>query len=160
MKKITKGFFEYWLYPEQKKALSTVVMGHLVIENLLVEAIKTQLKVPCEFNPYSLSYPEKVGLCISQRIIPTNKKSAYLKLNTLRNKFSHQLNYELTFDEVFEYAKEMNLAGFCFSDDTIHKNKDSAKEMYDVELTIDEILEHLSIELILFLHDNGVVIPQ
>jgi hypothetical protein len=160
MNEISKATFDYWMHPEEKEILSIVVMGHLVIESLLVESIKTQLKFPDEFDPYSLSFPKKVELCVAQDILSPSQKAVYLKLNTIRNKFAHQLNYDFTFDEAFNYAKEMAIAGFDFSDTTIHTNKESAREMYGIQLTLFEIMAHLEIRLIIYLHDHGVEIPQ
>jgi hypothetical protein len=160
MNKITKASFDYYINPEERKTLTIVLMGHLVIENLLVESIKTKMELPQEFDPYTLYFPSKVELCVSLKIIPIEKKNCYLKLNSIRNKFAHQLNYDLNYDDVFNYAKEMANAGFDFSDDTIHDDKEQAKEMYGVDLTLFEILEHLETDLICYLHDCGVQIPQ
>lgn len=159
MKKITEGYFTYWEEPEKKRVLSMVSMGHLVVENLLVESIKTQLKVPDEFDPYKLNYPQKVELCIALEIMPSYEKSVYLKLNGIRNKYAHQLNYELSFDEAFEYAKEMSDIGTPFTDDTIYENRELSKEYYGVEGIMTEILNHLSMPLFFFLDKQGVKIP-
>lgn len=160
MKKITRASFDYYINPKDRTALTIVLRGHLVIENLLVESIKTKLELPAEFDPYNLSFPSKVELCISLGIIPIEKKTCYIKFNNIRNKFAHQLNYDLSHDDLFNYAKEMALAGFDFSDETIHSDKEQAKEMYGVDLTLFEIIGHLETDLICYLHDCGVQIPQ
>jgi hypothetical protein len=51
MKKIEKGYFVYWLNPEEKRIMNMILMGHLVVENLLVESINTQLKVKDKIDP-------------------------------------------------------------------------------------------------------------
>jgi predicted nucleotidyltransferase len=156
-RRIEKGFFEYFVDEERKKPLRTILMGHLVIENLLVEAIETQLDFPKEFDPYKIDYPEKVDLCVGLGILPSAKKQVYLKVNNIRNKFAHELNYEFTFDDALQYVDEMKNAGFVFLDKEI---EDLSKDDSGLEGLVLEILEYLSIDLIDFLHDYGVDIPQ
>jgi hypothetical protein len=86
-------------------------------------------------------------------------KQVYLKLGKIRNRYTHQLNYELTFDEAFEFVKEMNKAGFQFSDATIHENKVLSKKWYEVEGLVDQILGQLSLKLVAYLNELGVYIP-
>jgi hypothetical protein len=154
---IEKGFFEYFIDGEDKRFLGTILMGHLVVENLLVEAIKTRLDFPEEFDPYKIDYPEKVDLCVGLGILPSAKKQVYLKLNNIRNKFAHELNYELTFDDALQYIDEMKKAGFVISNEKIDELETG---LHGGEGLVLEILEHLSLDLICFLHDHGVEIPQ
>lgn len=156
-RRIEKGFFEYFVDGEDKRFLGTILMGHLVVENLLVEAIKTQLDFPEEFDAYKIDYPEKVDLCVGLGILPSAKKQVYLKLNNIRNKFAHELNYEFTIDDTLRYIHEMKKAGFVISNERIDELETG---LFGGEALALEILEHLSLDLICFLHDHGVDIPQ
>ena len=154
MEGMKKLYFEYWRDSTGHETLNIVLLGHLVIENLLVEAIKTKLKYPEEFNPSRLDFPQKVELCVSFGILPSKKKKVYLKLNTLRNNFAHKLDYEISFDDAFRYAKEMKNALFAFSEMGIDLNRDFLQRQFKVDEILTQILNKLADELVSYLFYN------
>lgn len=154
MEGMKKLYYEYWKDSMEHETLYIILSGHLVIEHLLEEAIKTQLRQPKEIDLSRLNFPNKVELCVSFGILHPRKKAVYLKLNTLRNKFAHRLDYEISFDDAFQYAKEMTKALFAFSEMGNDLNKDFLRRRFKVNDMLAQILDRLSTELIGYLFDH------
>lgn len=132
--------------------LVTVLKGHLVIEALLVEVI--QLRKPGD-KAWKLTFPEKVAKCVAEGRLPAHHAPIYLKLNDIRNDYSHILGHDLTHDDVFELVKEMGAVGYDFSDETIYLNKELSAEWYGVGGCLIEALNNMHMELAWVLHENG-----
>lgn len=130
----------------------------MVVEALLVEVINIKLNDE-EFDAFELSFPKKVDLCVSLGLLNRTKKPAYLKLNSLRNRFAHRLGYQFTLKDAVDYANELNEMGFCFSDNNILE-KDLSKQYYDIDIILIEILNWLTIELQSTLFDHGKAVEE
>jgi hypothetical protein len=143
-----------------KSSFGLILKCHTVVEWLLIKLIETQLKMPDKFDVHRLSFPQKVDMCIAFGLVEKRQKKIFLRLNEMRNKFAHTLDYEITFDEAFEYVSQANNAGIDFSDETIFKDKEQSKEMYGTIGILIEVISNLSLGLICTLMDYGVDVPQ
>ena len=130
----------------------TVLKGHLVIEALLVELI--QLRVANDAM-WRWNFPTKTSKCVDFGFLTQDQADALNDLNDLRNDFAHILGQDVTFDRVFTLARKAAHAGFDFSDDTIHQDRNKAEEWYGIDGGLLDILNSFYFDLALILHDNN-----
>ena len=132
------------------------ILGHLVIESVLVQLIDAKLKQPEEFDTFrSLNFPQKVDLCVSLSLFDKNMAEFLKKFNTVRNNLVHKLGYKVSFDDVFQLVNEAHRGGIDFSDDTIYQDKEKSKEWYGKYGIIHEIINNTAQDLAFILHDLG-----
>ncbi len=137
------------------RPLQVAVMGHLVIERLLEELIKTQLRCPCALDIDRLRFLQKVDLCIALGALPDRFRPACRRLNTLRNRFSHDLGYSVKFEETMAWADEVLAQGIGDCGPTVMEELKSAEETRDAELALIMIVGSLHEELVRRLADLG-----
>lgn len=113
----------------QDPTLSAVIMGHLLVEAILADLIRTSESSP---KPADMFFA-KVGQAEALGLLDADEVIALRRFNTIRNKFAHHLDYELEFDLAFELAGALGGAGFDFSDETIYRNREQSAEWYGVE---------------------------
>ena len=71
-----------------------LLRGHLWIERLLLDLIRSDLEFPEEFNELDrLAFPAKVGLARAQGNLPW--PNALLELNRVRNRLAHDVRFEV-----------------------------------------------------------------
>ncbi len=75
---------------------SLIVRGHLYCESALASLIRNALKKPDELNVDRLGFQMKVNLAAALGLIPTEYKQSLAALSALRNRYVHQLDYEVT----------------------------------------------------------------
>lgn len=100
---------------EGEDFLQIILRGHLYIEHEIVEIIKLHFKKSHIFLRDKPSFVTKLNLVCALDIIPEVNKGAYNQLNTIRNKYAHQLNYELkadSFNDFIKYFKKYELKNF------------------------------------------------
>lgn len=74
--------------------LTYVVSTHLFIESLLINWLSQVLPKPDKlFNDYRPTFQQIIALCQAHNLLSDDIASVLKKLNTLRNKFSHNLLY-------------------------------------------------------------------
>jgi len=105
------------------KELSSILKAHLFIERLIDSIIEKKLDKPGSLFKNQLSFSLKLDLAHSLGIVPDKVLSPIRALNKIRNKYAHDINYEVTIDELnnlklewadiqnkaFEAAKEKSL---------------------------------------------------
>ena len=124
----------------EKELLSKLLTGHLSIENKLDLMLHRLFKNEKYIKQANLRFQQKIDLILALELIP-EKLGLYIKrLNSLRNKYAHRIDYELTFDDAFQLAIEGNQAGLYYSDMGIWCNKDYCKKNYAVNDIIFEII--------------------
>ena len=85
---------------EQKDPLQIVVRGHLFLENELIHLLESIFPQKDCLDPSDLRFPMKVKLVGAIGLLPKESLSIYLKFNSLRNKFAHRLDMEITLGEI------------------------------------------------------------
>lgn len=78
--------------------LVIVLKGHIFIEHELEEMLKIGLKEPEVIfkRDVKIGFETKLNWAVAIGILPVNLRSAYAKLNTLRNNYAHKLDVGLT----------------------------------------------------------------
>lgn len=91
--------------------LQAIIRGHLILESRLIKIIELCLKNKEEINVTKLRFPIKVELAYALGAIKDKSyKSILLNINTLRNKFAHDINKELKEEDVFNvYANNSHM---------------------------------------------------
>lgn len=83
--------------------LQAIIRGHLMLETRLIRLIELSLKEKEELDVTKLRFPTKVDLaCALGAIKDKNYKKMLLKINTLRNKFAHDIDKDLEKEDVFQ----------------------------------------------------------
>lgn len=132
--------------------IELVLLGHLVIEALLVEII--QLSEHSE-KPWRWNFPKKLDYVETKGLLPSPHRQFYERLNDIRNDFAHMLGHRLTFDEVFKLAQDLAAAGYDFSDSTLHTHRERSEEWYGCDGALTEVIMELYYELTEILATNG-----
>lgn len=142
----------------ERDQLSAVIVGHLVIESLLVKFLEMQPGASIE-KIFTSNFPTKVDGCVAGGLIKL-EFGVFLKvLNRQRNHFAHRLGHRLSFEDAFALVREAAAAGVDFSDDEIHTSEESARDHYGVELIIGEIFSNIAQDIAFALMGRGVDFP-
>ncbi len=137
----------------QQDVVILVLMGHLSIEYLLVEALK--LKCAYIDEPWNWNFPSKVNKCVEIGFLSEKQGEALKAFNSLRNDFAHVLGHKLSFDDVFQLVEKVAKAGFDFTDDTIWQDRESSEESYGLEGVVNEIVKNIYLDLGYALSEEG-----
>jgi len=156
MENIKKAYHDYLIEEDEPTIL--ILKGHVLIEILLVELIKTQFKKPEKFDFFRLSFPNKVRMLVAFDILEDDLLEPYLIFNKLRNQSAHDLNYKASFLDAFNLCKLLSKKGISFSDETIFNDKVLSEEMYGTMGVLMECIGNLAIDLIIKLHDRNIEI--
>ena len=97
--------------------LQVVLRGHLYIEHELTTIIKRQLENPDHYIKDGMMFAQKLNLAYALGCLNKDEKAAYAKLNTIRNKYVHELDYKLTEQEF------MNFINTFDSNQRVHYDK-------------------------------------
>ncbi|MCJ8166495.1 hypothetical protein MKJ04_16745 [Pontibacter sp. E15-1] len=82
------------------KELGSILKAHLFIERLIESLIKEKLENPESLFRNQLSFNLKVDLAHSLGILPERLISPIKSLNSIRNKYAHKLDYQVSFEEL------------------------------------------------------------
>jgi hypothetical protein len=136
--------------------LSGFIMGHLILEGLLVQYLEAQ---PCAViaNILRTNFPQKAAACFDADLFDADFRDFLLIVNDQRNHFAHKLGHRMSFDDAFALAGQAAARGIDFSDDAIHNNRKFAKEYYPVQGIIWELFSNTSMQLAMAMHDKGVL---
>lgn len=81
---------------QDDEPLLVVVRGHQFLDELLNVAISQALAVPHAVEVGRVSFPLKIDFAVALRIIPEDCRSAYMKINNIRNRFAHNSGAKFT----------------------------------------------------------------
>ena len=125
--KVSPSFLAYLDGLKRDQPLELILVGHLVVEALLVELIQLDL---ASDQPWKWTFPKKVEHCVSKGLVDAARKTVYLRLNDIRNDFAHSLGHRL-------------------------ENRSLSEEWYGLEGVLTEVLNEMYLELAYSLHENG-----
>lgn len=109
--------------------LQIILKGHLYIENRLIELIKVKLVNPNAINLNDLNFPTKINLARALGLLDNKKSKLLRNLNRIRNKLAHDLNFELSDEEI---KKQINYFDKYYSNSfqkTIEENAGDLKQL-------------------------------
>ncbi|MEK1832423.1 hypothetical protein AAAC51_36485 [Priestia megaterium] len=85
-------------------ALMIVLRGHIYIEHELEEMLKIGLKEPGTIfkkdGNTRIGFETKLNWAVAIGMLPKDARTAYVNLNTLRNKYAHKLDADLTDEDL------------------------------------------------------------
>ncbi len=82
------------------KELDSILKAHLFIERLVDSLIEEKLDKPESFLKNQVSFNLKVDLAHSLGVLTDRLVSSIKSLNSIRNKYAHNLDYQVSFDEL------------------------------------------------------------
>ncbi len=82
------------------KELGSILKAHLFIERVIDSLIKEKLKNPDSLFKNQISFNVKLDFAHSLGVIPDRLLSPIKGLNSIRNKYAHNLEYQVNFDEL------------------------------------------------------------
>jgi hypothetical protein len=81
--------------------LSPILKGHLFIERVLETLISNNISNPAVlFSKHRLSFERKTDLARTLGLLPEKYVFAFKTLNKIRNNYTHQASYNVTFGEL------------------------------------------------------------
>jgi hypothetical protein len=138
--------------------LSAVIVGHLIIESLLVKFLEMQQGANID-SILGFNFPMKVDRCVAGGLIRSELGEFLKVLNRQRNNFAHRLGHRISFEEAFALVREAAIAGIDFSDEEIHTSEAASRDRYGAELIIVEIFVNAAQEIGFDLMDRGLEYP-
>ncbi len=89
--------------------LAFVLSAHLYVENFFIELLDAKLPFPDKlFREYKPSFQQLLALCLAEALITDDLGVVLKKLNTIRNKFSHNLQYRLDKNTIQDFLITLN----------------------------------------------------
>lgn len=111
---------------ESESELQIVLRGHLYIEREITEMIRMILVEPNVILNDKFMFHNKLKLSVALGILPKEEKHIFEKINTLRNKYAHNLDFickEEDIDKIFNsFSKELKK----ISKNYFHYNNESS----------------------------------
>lgn len=135
----------YALY--EKENLSMFILGHLGLESLLDQLVIRGLKEPKVYDDLSLRFAQKNKLVQGMGYYNTEFSRFVGRINTIRNNFSHRLEFDITFEDAFQLINMAHNVGIDFSDDNIWRNRDNSEKWYGVEGILQEVIANNNIHV-------------
>lgn len=78
------------------------------IEHEIEKLLRLRMVEPEVYFSKNPMFNSKLILVVALGLLPKNKMNAYSKLNTLRNKFAHELKYKVTKEKIDELVSAMD----------------------------------------------------
>ncbi len=140
----------------EKEHLSKILVGHQAIENKMDFLLGQYFENPTYYKNAKLTFAQKTNILMATGIVDDKFGSFIMRLNKLRNTYSHNFAFDLDFEEAFILVKLANEAKIYFSDDTIWNNKEQSKEIYNVEWIVLEVFSNTNMKLCWIMEDKGI----
>lgn len=113
--KVTSNIFEsfaetaneFLANTEGEDELQVVLRTHLYIERELTEILKISLAEPDYILNTRFMFANKLNLAVALGVFPIGVKKAYDKLNKMRNKFAHELEFYCSEDDLRKLEEAM-----------------------------------------------------
>ena len=86
------------LLPEDAEPFALVLRGHLLLEHALIELLKHALPRSQELKS-RLSYQHRIELNVATGLLPSDFAPFLEYVSELRNRYAHNLRFELTVDD-------------------------------------------------------------
>jgi hypothetical protein len=121
--------------------IGIIVIYHLQLEGLIDNILEENLVEPGVLDFERMMFVQKASLACAIGKIDLKVFEVIKKLNALRNKFSHQLDFTPSFEELHELIVSANQAGVDFSEDGIYSSDPNfAKKLVYHEETLLNML--------------------
>ena len=146
MASLNANFENY--FKSRASLLGEVLYYHLTLEALLTEFIRKADNAPSEKNLEKMGFSKKAHACQEMDLLDSKLLLAIKVLNRIRNKYAHELNYEISFEEALSIAKQCGDAGVEFTDGVDGSTTTEAKAMgYDTGSLLNETFRNTFFEI-------------
>jgi hypothetical protein len=140
---------------ERASLLGEVLFYHLTLEALLTELIKRTPESPEGSKLNGMMFAKKAALCAELGKLTPELHHALSKLNKVRNRYAHELGYEVSFEEALSVAETCGKAGVEFTDSVDSCSVAEAKELgYDTLSVLNAAFRNTFFEVV-FQQDDG-----
>lgn len=85
---------------DEDSIITVVLKGHLLIENHIDSLLNTVLVEPSVLDLCRMYLPQKLDILVAVGVISKADAIAYRKFNQMRSKFAHNIDYELTNEDI------------------------------------------------------------
>ncbi|MFX1521841.1 MAG: hypothetical protein ACFFCD_18200 [Promethearchaeota archaeon] len=103
-------------FKENDPLIADIVSYHLRLEGLLEKILKENLREPNVLDFERMMFAQKASLACAIGKLDRPLYEVIKSLNSLRNKFVHQMDFMPTFEEIHELIVSAGRAGVDFSD--------------------------------------------
>jgi hypothetical protein len=107
--------------------LALVIRGHIYLEHVLIQTVSEEMAKPNEIEMRRLSFPAKLDLGIAMGLIDSEWRPAVNRVNEMRNKMAHRLEYKFEDKDKLELLRMMPkyAQDICFEEDTVWTESDA-----------------------------------
>lgn len=94
--------FDFKAFEEAMKGadmLSMIIRGHLYLEHALIQMLVEAMSLPNVSLVRRMNFPMKLDMCIALGLLGEEWKAPVNKVNEMRNKVAHRLNFEFSQNE-------------------------------------------------------------
>lgn len=141
------------LVDEDSDVLASALKIHLVLEAILIEAIRlfrTDEKI------FKMSFPQKTELLLNESFINVYQKQAFDRVNDFRNDFAHILGHRVTMSDLLSLARDLDALGIDFSDSLETYSEADAERYFDGPLTVlRDVGKYILVEAAFVLSEHG-----
>ncbi|MDG0853057.1 hypothetical protein [Roseateles puraquae] len=142
-----KPHFENY-FIDRASLLGEVLFYHLTLEALLTEIIRRSPNAPAESKLGKLMFAKKADECLRLGKLSKELHTAVMALNRVRNKYAHELGFEISFDAALALAKLCGEAGADFTDGVDGCTAAEAKTLgYDTFSLLNETFRNTFFEV-------------
>lgn len=131
-------------YDEYDENLIRYIKGHLFLEYIMNTILEKSINTVIE----KLTFNDKIYLLYKNHLINKKEKDLLISINRLRNRIAHVLEFQFSFDELFNIVKASAECGVDYSDYTIYMNRKLSKEWYGIGGIINELFPNLFCHLL------------
>lgn len=132
-------------YNDYDENLIRYIKGHLFLEYIIETIIEKSLHIVVDKKD---SFYVKIKCLKDNKIINEKEYDLLIKIKEIRNDIAHVLDYNISFNKLFNIVKLSAECGVDYSDSTIYKNRKLSKEWYGVKGLIDELFPNLFCHLL------------
>ena len=141
-----------------KVNMSKFILAHLGLESLLDQLVVRKLDQPNIYKELNLRFAQKNLMVQGFGYYDVQFRKYVSKINSIRNKFSHNLEFDISFDDAFDLVNLAHEVGIEFSDDNIWCNRIFSEEYYGVEGILEEVMGNTNVHIALILEEVGGII--
>ena len=141
-------------FVEHAPLLGEVLYYHLTLEALLTELIRRAPNAPAASKLQKMMFAKKADTCLQMGKLSADLHAAVVALNRVRNKYAHELGYEISFESALALANLCGKAGAEFTDGVDGCTEAQAKELgYDTATLLNETFRNTFFE-VAYRHEN------
>jgi len=150
----TKPSIEHITSMFENEVLGAFLVGHLVLESVLVLMLETTPNDSDKGGYFDWSFYRKINAAEARGLIHNGMACFLHEVNGIRNRLAHKLDTPISFEEAFYLAQKAAAGGIDFTDDTIHSDRVKSEEWYGIHGIVQEVFQNTSQDLLFMLEGD------